>query len=173
MGHSAVCMSSYVGTRASCPCITPRRIRAHPRKSAASSSFRYVPLDWLRYLCGVFRVSRGFRGFWKPEAIPYNSFPYKRFSLPTYRKWRHYNHGTHWTHGRYVVGQNVIECFSNYVVPTELIWFLCVFSTNISFLTELCYAFITAQIGQTPLIGIYRFPPPGIPFVTVDKKGED
>ncbi len=37
---------------------------------------------------------------------------------------------------------NVIEYFSKYAVPTELILFLCVFSTNISFLTERCYAVI-------------------------------
>ena len=48
---------------------------------------------------------------------------------------------------------------TKYIVPTELILFLRLFSTNISFLTELCYKFITQQIGQTSSIDIYSFFP--------------
>ena len=54
------------------------------------------------------------------------------------------------------------NCFLQDVVPTELILFFCLFSTNISFLTELCYVLITQQIGQMLPIDIYSPPPESI-----------
>ncbi len=49
----------------------------------------------------------------------------------------------------------------------ELIRFLRLFSTNISFLTELCCALITQQTGQTSSIDIYS-----PPLESIRKRGE-